>query len=209
MIGRLSGGDLGSSLVRIDLRTGETTPLPGTATLTFALAPDPAGGRLYSLGVSPDGRTSLTRYDGAGLQAETVLDSVDGEYPSASLSIDPAKDYLYTSLGREIVKAWTGGSLERLGESARGTLALCALEGLLASLQRDSSVSLWNTEADRAFGEIYPFADGSWAAVMADGTILGSPDGLKKVEILVQGHLWENGEKPPLTPLEEKPLARQ
>jgi hypothetical protein len=42
---------------------------------------------------------------------------------------------------------------------------------------------------------------------MADGTILGSPDGRRKVRILVRGQLWENGEKPALTPLEEKPVA--
>jgi len=207
VLGRLSEGSLGSSLVRIDLHTGETAPLPGSSTLTFALAPDLAGGRLYSLGVSPDGRTNLTLYDGEELQKAAVLDSADGEYPSASLSTDPAKDYLYSSLGREVVKMWTGVSLESLGDYARGTLALRALDGLLASLQRDSTVSLWDTTADRAFAEIYPFADGSWAAVMADGTILGSPDGRRKVRILVRGQLWENGEKPALTPLEEKPVA--
>jgi hypothetical protein len=199
VLGRLSGGVLGSSLVQIDMRTGETTPIPGSATLTFALAPDPTGGRLYSLGVNPDGRTCLTRHDGAALQTETVVDSAEGEYPSASLAFDPSSDFLYTSLGREVVKAWTGVSLESLGDPTRGTLALRALDGLLASLQRDSSVSLWDTVADRPFGEVYPFADGSWAAVMADGTILGSNDGKKRVGILVRGHLWENG-KPPGAP---------
>jgi len=124
------------------------------------------------------------------------------------LSLDPANNSLYTSLGRDLVKAWTGGSQKRLG-SARSTLTLCALDGLLASLQRDSTVSIWDTTADRAFAEIYSFADGSWAAVMADGTILGFPDGRSKVGILVRGQLWENGEKPPLTLPEEKPVAPQ
>ncbi len=208
-LGRLSGGALGSSLVRIDLDTGETAPLPAAVALTFALAPDAAGSALYALGEGPGGRTSLTRYDGPGLQAETVLDSVNGEYTSASLSLDPVKDSLYTSLGRDIVRVWTGGSFMKLADSARGTLTLCALDGLLASLQRDSTVSIWDTTADRAFAEIYPFADGNWAAVLADGTILGSSDGRSKVEILVRGQLWENGEKPPLTLPEEKPVAPQ
>ena len=207
VLGRVSGGALGSSLVRIDLRTGETVPLPGSATITFALAADPAGDRLYSLGVSSDGHTVLTRYEGAKLQTETVVDSAEGEYPSASLSFDPSNDNLYTSLGREVVKSWTGGSLKTLRDPARGTLALCALDGLIASLQRDSTVSLWDTAADKAFGDIYPFADGSWAAVMADGTILGSPDGQKKVGILVRGRLWENVEKPRSDSPQETPHA--
>jgi hypothetical protein len=189
VLGSLAWGAQGSSLIRVDLRTGETSPLPGSETLTFALAPDPAGGKLYSLGVDPDGRTNLAQYKGAGLQSETIVDSAEGEFPSASLSFDPASHLLYTSLGREEVKAWTGGSLERLGDSARATLALCAFDGLLASLQRDSSVSLWDTAADEPYGEIYPFADGSWAAVMADGTFFGSPEGLKKVEVFVSGKL--------------------
>ena len=86
VLGRLSGGALGSSLVRIDMHTGETAPIPGSAALTFALAADPAAGRLYSLGVSADGHTRLTRNDGPALQTETVVDSADGEYPSASLA---------------------------------------------------------------------------------------------------------------------------
>jgi WD40 repeat protein len=203
-LGRLSGGALGSSLVRIDTRTGETAPLPGSAALTFALAPDPAGSGLYSLGLSADGHTRLTRYDGAELETETIVDSADGEFPSASLSFDPISDALYTSLGREVVRSWNGASMRKLGDPSRGTLSLSALEGLLASLQRDSSVTLWDTAADRSFGQIYPFADGNWAAVMADGTILGSPDGRKKVGIFVRGNLWEAVEQRPAPPSHEK-----
>jgi WD40 repeat protein len=193
VLGRLAGGALGSSLVRIDLRTGETAPLPGSETLTFALASNPADGILYALGMSGDGRTTLSRYDGSELQSQTIVDSAQGEYVSASLTVDPASNYLYTSLGREVVRAWTGRTMERLMEPARGTLALCALGGVLASLERDSSVSLWDTSADRSFGAIYPFSDGSWAAVMADGTVNGSSEGRDKVGIMVRGRLWENG----------------
>ncbi|MGA2479823.1 MAG: hypothetical protein ABSG63_13815, partial [Spirochaetia bacterium] len=181
VLGGLSGGDIGGSLVRIDLRSGETVPLPGSSTITFALAADPAGKALYFLGVSPDDQTTLTRYEGTGLQRATVVDSAEGEFLSTSLSIDPVKDYLYTSLGREEIKAWTGKAMQRLAESARATLALAIMQGLLVSLERDSSVSLWDTAADQAVGQIYPFADGSWAAVMTDGTILGSLDGREKV----------------------------
>ncbi len=207
VLGRLSGGAVGSSLVRIDLRTGETASLPGSEALTFALASDPAGDRLYALGMGSDGHTTLTRYEGTELQSETIVEKASGEYPSASLSFDPADDFLYTSLGREDVKAWTGASMETLADPARGTLALFAMDGLLASLQRDSSVSVWDTAADRSFGEIYPFADGGWAAVMADGAILGSADGRKKVGILVKGSLWESGGLPEAPPSHVKPAA--
>ncbi len=193
VLGRLAGGELGSSLVRIDLRTGETAPLPGFETLTFAILPDTADSMLYTLGISTDGRTTLSRYDGSTLQSQTVVDSAPGEFVSASLTIDPASSYLYTSLGREVVREWTGRKMERLAESARGTLGLYALGGVLASLERDSSISLWDTAADRPVGVISPFHDGSWAAVMADGAIFGSSEGRSKVEIIVGGRLEETG----------------
>ena len=194
VLGRLAGGALGSSLVRIDLQTGETAPLPGSETLTFALAPDPTDGTLYALGMSVDGRTTLSRYDGSELQSQTIVDSARGEYVSASLTIDPTSNYLYTSLGREVVRAWTGRRMEKLAVTARATLALCAIGGVLASLERDSSISLWDTATDTSFGGIYPFSDGSWAAVMADGSILGSREGRQKVGITVRGRLWDDGE---------------
>lgn len=193
VLGRLAGGAVGSSLVRIDLETGETAPLPGSETLTFALAPDPKDGTLYALGMSADGHTTLSRYDGSELESQTIVDSARGEYVSASLTIDPSSNYLYTSLGREVVRAWTGRAMQRLAEPARATLTLCALGGVLASLERDSSISLWDTSADRPFGGIYPFRDGSWAAVMADGAILGSSEGRQKVGIIVNGRLWDDG----------------
>ena len=90
-----------------------------------------------------------------------------GTISARGLTVDPASNYLYTSLGRE-VHEWT----------------------------RDSSVSLWDTSADRSFGGIYPFSDGNWAAVMADGTVHGSTEGRNKVGIMVRGRLWENGRMP-------------
>jgi WD40 repeat protein len=200
VLGRLAGGAVASSLVRIELGTGETAPLPGSETLTFALAPDPKDGTLYTLGMSADGHTTLSRYDGSELQSQTIVDSARGEYVSASLTLDPSSSYLYTSLGREVVRAWTGRTMERLAEPARATLTLCALGGVLASLERDSSISLWDTAADRSFGGIYPFRDGSWAAIMADGAILGSSEGRQKVGIIINGRLWDDGDASPAPP---------
>ena len=193
VLGRLAGGAVGSSLVRIDFRTGETAPLPGSETLTFALAPNRSDGMLYALGISADGRTTLSRYDGSELQSQTIVDSAQGEYVSASLAIDPASNYLYTSLGREVVRAWTGRAMEMLAEPARGTLALSALGGVLASLERDSSISLWDTAVDRPVGVISPFKDGSWTVIMADGAIYGPSQGRAKVGIIVRGRLGETG----------------
>ena len=148
--------------------------------------------------MSADGRTTLSRYDGGNLQSQTIVDSARGEYVSASLTMDPSSDCLYTSLGREVVSALTGRAMSRLAEPARATLALAAMGGVLASLERDSSLSLWDTAADRSLGWIYPFNDGSWAAVMADGAVLGSGEGRQKVGIVVRGRLW--GDAPSPTP---------
>ena len=101
---------------------------------------------------------------------------------SAGLSIDPVK-----SIG-------SGMAMQMLGEPARATLTLAALQGLLASLERDSSrVPLGHGRR----------SDGRADLPLSGGTILDSLNGQKAREI--QKHLPEKwGENPPPVPLRER-----
>jgi WD40 repeat protein len=201
IVGRVRGGSLESSLVRIDLRTGETDPVRSTETFTYALAPDPSDGSLYSLGVDADGRTKLFRHEGADLGTESVVDSAAGEYLAASLSLDPSSGILYSSLGRRQVSQWSGGVLSHLRAPSSGIQALHARDGLVCSLQRDSTVTLWDAAEDKAIATIFPFSDGSWAAIMADGSVQGTPAGMAKVAIFAQGDIDPAAsQEPPVGP---------
>ena len=204
LVGSGQTGPLRASLVRIDLRTGETAPVPGTETFTYALCPDPGDGALYSLAVDGDGVTKLFRHEGTGLERESVVDENEDDL-TASVSRDPATDVLYSSLGRQRVTAWSRGSLRTIGAPSPGITSLQARNGLLASAQRDSTVSLWDTIADRPVATLYPFSDGSWAAIFADGSVGGAPSGLAKVSYFAQGRLAEPAASPPS---QEAPVAR-
>lgn len=201
VVGRARGGSLVSSLVRIDLQTGETAPVPSTETFTYALAADPSDGSLFSLGVDADGRTKLFHHEGADLQTESVVDSAAGEYLAASLSLDPSSGILYSTLGRRQVSAWSGGVLSHLRDPSPGIEALHARGGIVCALQRDSTVSLWDSTADRLIATIFPFSDGSWAAIMADGSVQGVPAGMAKVGIFAQGEVGSaSSQEPPVAP---------
>jgi len=211
VVGRVRGGSLESSLVRIDLRTGETDPVATSEAFTYALAADARDGTLYSLGVDQDGRTKLFRHQGPDLGTETVLDSAAGEYLGASLSRDPTTDVVYSSIGRRQVSAWSHGVLSHLGEPSPGIQVLLVRNGLACALQRDSTVTVWDAGQDRVIATIFPFADGSWAAILADGSVQGAPAGMAKVSIFAQGNIQAAPEPPqaaPLTP-QATPLAPQ
>jgi len=189
VVGRVRGGSLESSIVRIDLRTGETAPVSSTETFTYALSPGEADGTLYSLGVDQDGRTKLFLHQGADLGRESVVDSAAGEYLGASVSRDPSTGVVYSSIGRREVSAWSGGVLSHLRDPSSGIQAMGAQQGLVCSLQRDSTVVIWDASEDHPVATVFPFSDGSWAAILADGSVQGAPAGMAKVSIFAQGRI--------------------
>ena len=196
VVGKGQTGTLESALMLIEMNTGETVPIPGAETFTYALAPDPLDGSLYSLGVGADGQTRVYRHSGHELADETVEDTGDADL-SASLALDPSSGILYSSLGRQRVTAWSDGALRTIGAPSPGIVALRARNGLLAALQLDSTVTLWDLMRDRPVGRLYPFSDGSWAAIMADGSVQGVASGIAKVGFFAQGKLEETPSVPP------------
>jgi len=196
VVGRVRGGSLESSMVRIDLRTGETAPVSSSEAFTYALAVDASDGSLYSLGVDQDGSTKLFRHQGADLGRESVVDSAAGEYLGASLCRDPDSGVVYSSIGRRQVSTWSRGVLSHLRDPSPGIQAMQVRQGLLCALQRDSTVTVWDTVQDRAVATLFPFADGSWAAILADGSVQGAPAGMAKVSIFAQGTIQSTPSAP-------------
>ena len=194
VVGRVRGGSLESSMVRIDLQTGETAPVPSSEAFTYAMAVDGTDGSLYSLGVDQDGSTKLFRHQGSDLGSESVVDSAAGEYLGASLCRDPDTGVVYSSIGRRQVSTWSRGVLSHLRDPSPGIQAMQVRRGLVCSLQRDSTVTVWDAVQDRLVATLFPFADGSWAAILADGSVQGAPAGMAKVSIFAQGTI---GSAPP------------
>jgi WD40 repeat protein len=189
LCGRAEGGALGSSLMRIDTRTGETAPVPCASRLTFSLITDPAHQAAYSLGVGPGGKTDLLQHSGPGLDSERVLDSAEGELLSASASLDREEGVLYAAFDQEMVGVSTGGVPARRALPIRGAVALRAANGILVSLGKDSLVSLWDAAAGRPLGDISLFSDDGWAVTFPDGSYAGSADLRNRVAVFLESRL--------------------
>jgi len=181
-------GDAGpGSLVKINMDTGETDPIPTTNRYTYDLVYDARTGALYSLGVDTDGTTNLLSHTGSDFQSQSVIESTPGERLSASLCFDYGTGILSTSLGREWISQWKQGSLQKLPASSRGTIGLFCGEGLLYSLNRDSSVSLIDVAHGESIAELSVFPDGGWALIMPDGKFAVSAGSLSHISVLQDG----------------------
>ncbi len=185
IVGRGPGGGIAGSLVRIDTRTAETVVLASPNIYTGRLIADPDRGLLYSLGVDEQGRTNLVRHSGADLETDTVIDSTQGDHPSASLSLDPRDGFLYSTLGSGSIEVWDGGAKSAVSNPDFGAISLVSYAGVTASLDRDSLVSLWNAVDRRQLFQIALFPDGGWAAVMPDGSFAGSETGRQHIAVVL------------------------
>jgi hypothetical protein len=189
LCGRAATGVLGSSIVRIDTRTGETATIAGTAHVTFSLIADPGRGTAYSLGVDRDGKTDLLLHAGPGLDSESVLDSAQGELLSASATVDQSDGVLYDAFDQEMVESWSGGVRKQQALPIRGAVALRAADGILASLDKDSLVSIWDARAGRPLGDISLFSDDGWAVTLPDGSYAGSSNVENRVAVFLESRL--------------------
>jgi WD40 repeat protein len=181
------------SLVRVNTRTGETVPLRDRNTFTYGLLLDPSGrgGQgapvLYSVGLDASGATNLAAHDGPGFERETLLDTIAEEDLDASLSLDPDTHVLYAALGRDRVVARDGGTLRALPVRNWAPRLLVARDGMLFSLNRDSTVSVLDSATGERRAEISLFANGEWCVLFSNGRYAASPGGDVNVKVFVAG----------------------
>lgn len=176
--GRNNSGILSSSLVKIDDTTGETVALESTERLIFRTTYNTLSKTLYTLGYQNHRgklRTILKGRSGSNMDREEILLTFPGEDPDASFITSGNDTTLFTSLGYGGVSmlTWNGfTSLQRVEHIPR---QLELHNGLLYSLNRDSSVSLWSTDSGDAICTVYIFDDDNWAVVFTSGESYSSP----------------------------------
>jgi hypothetical protein len=186
IVGHGPSAGIDGSLVRIDTLTGETVPLAGPNICTGKVIADPPRGLLYSLGVDGQDRTNLVRHSGAGLETDMVIDSRDGDGLASWLSLDSADGFLYSTLGSSQIDVWDGGAITPLSNPDCAAIAVSAADGLIASLDADSLVSLWDAAHTRQLVQIAVFPDDGWAALMPDGSFAGSETGRSHVAVVLK-----------------------
>ena len=173
-----------SPLTRINLRTGETVPLEANDLLTFSLRYDPITRSLYTLGLqNREGRimTVLKQLQGDNFQRSQPLLSFPGEDHSATFVLDSL--HVFTSLGHSgiQVSGWEGFSALDSVEHIPRKISID--ETLLASLNSNSSVSIWNKRSGGWLGDIYLFDDGEWIFVSNDEKVSASPRGMQFLKV--------------------------
>jgi hypothetical protein len=173
------------SLLRIDIRTGETVAIPGRSVFTYDLLFDPRTGSLFSVGVDASCATHLLRNDGRGFERETSLDSVPGEDLDVSLALDASTGILYSSLGERDVGVWDGRQLSRLKPNQSIVRKLLASDGILYSLNRDSTVSIRDGTTGESIAELSLFTEGEWSLLVSGGWYAASPGGDVRVRVFV------------------------
>jgi hypothetical protein len=181
------GGGAGGTLLRINMRTGETVAVPGGSRSTYDLAWDADRGILYSLGIDADGDTVLMSHAGPGFERERVLSRYEGEDLSASLGLDTATGTVYASLGFSGLVAVDGSAASTIPSEWRVPRRLAAAPGVLASLNRDVTVSCWDPSARSMLGDLYLLASGDWCLAGTTGRWSATDGAASLVRVTVDG----------------------
>jgi hypothetical protein len=150
-------------LIRVDLRTGETVPLPDSALLSTSLAADPRQGRLYSLALEESGganATSVRVHDGQGFERIETIMRFAGEDPGASVIVEGGR--VLSTIGFDGVQEWEDGRVSRLEATSHVPRQLAATRRLVFAVNNDRTASIWELRSGKLIADVYMFADASW-----------------------------------------------
>ena len=182
-------GTGGGTLLRINMRTGETVSVPGGSRSTYDLAWDRERKILYSLGVEADGVTVLKSHDSPGFENGHVLAGYAGEDLGASIVLDAGTGTVYASLGYSGIISWDGSAAGAIPPEGRVPRRLATAGGLLASVNRDATMSLWDPAVRKPLADLYLLASGDWCLVAAGGRWSGTDGAAPLVRVTVDGSL--------------------
>ena len=186
---RTAASPADGSLIRVNIRTGETVAVRDQNSYTYSLTLDPGGDRpaLYTIGVDLAGTTSLLRHDGPGFDHVTVLDSVAEEDLNGSVALDPSTHRLYAALGVDRIVAGDGTGVKPLLLEETAPRRLAARDGLVYALNKSGTVSVADGKTGARLAEIYLFADGEWCVLFRDGRYAASPGGDVHARVFADG----------------------
>jgi hypothetical protein len=183
LVGGRSAPEGDGSLISIDMDTGETVIVAGRNPFAYDLLYDPARKLLYSLQVDASGNTVLLANSGKDLEQQFSVMEYPGEDLNASIVQDPSDGRLYSSLGFDRIMRWDGTDLAPIPASDQVPRRLAVRGGLLYSLNRNSTVSIWDTSAGRFVGDMYFFPSGEWCVLFPDGGFASSEGAARMVHV--------------------------
>ncbi|MDC7225634.1 MAG: hypothetical protein PQJ61_02590 [Spirochaetales bacterium] len=184
--GRNSSSTMQTPLMHINTRTGETVPIEDNNLLVFDLEYDELTRSLYTLGFEERNgimRTVLKQHTGRSHdRAETVL-AFPGENIESSFTSDINSSKIFTSLGYGGIKMMYWGGFTSLEKTFSIPRTLKLRGNLLASLNKDSSFTIFNPSNGAKVMDLFIFSDLSWAALLEGDVFYASPGAEKYVNI--------------------------
>jgi len=196
VLGKNDANIFGSSLIRVSPTTGETVKINSQDFLTFDLAFDPVHNVLYSLGLqhrNGNEVTVLTQYTGTDFTQATTIATYSGEDLQATLTYDQHSQKVFTTIGFDRVQVWDGQKLTQLANSGRIPRKVVTWNGRVYGVNRDGSVSVWDSDSGRHLFNFYVLADGSWVILSPNGYFLPSSVGNPTQYLRIVRPLSSNG----------------
>jgi hypothetical protein len=169
--GKTSITSFAAPLLQINRRTGETVPIEDPSLFIYDLLYSAETSAVYSLAVERRGDrlyTLLKTHTGYDFERARTLYEFRGEDLGASIVADPS-GRVYSSLGFDTVRVWSGDRGLAF-EASRGVPRRLYVHGAkLYSLNRDSSISVWDLGKRSWLMDITLLKDASWVALTPDG----------------------------------------
>ena len=171
----------GGPLLQINRRTGETVPVQDPSLFVYDLfySGSQRGGELYSLAVQQNSnqvRTVVKVHSGFNFERGRILKVFESEDSGATLAGDDSGN-VFTTLGYDSVTVFRNGQAGLLEASGQIPRKLYVHSGKLFSLNRDSSISVWDIGSRDSILNIHVFQDGTWIAQLPDGVLRFSREG--------------------------------
>ena len=182
--GRNQTGLIKSPLLNINTATEEVVPVRDSNILTFKVDYDPVTRILYSLGFEKkdsDLKTVLKAHRGKSLEITETLLTYPGEDSKASVIVDKNRSRVFTTLGFGGIHMLSWNGFTSLESSDHIPRKLFLHNNILASLNSDATISLWDTSSGKLLMDFYIIKDGGWAAVGENGKVFASPSAKKYI----------------------------
>ena len=162
-------------LLQINRRTGETVPVQDPSLFVYDLfySGSQRGGELYTLAVQQNSnqvQTVVKVHSGFAFERSRILKVFKGEDLGATLVGDGSGN-VFTTLGYESVTAFRGTQAGQLQASGQIPRSLYVHNEKLFSLNRDSSISVWDIRSRELRLNVHFFQDGTWVAQLPSGAL--------------------------------------
>jgi len=175
--GKSKASGFDSSLMEINVITGETVLIEDSNLFTYDVVYDARSKQIYSLGIQniEDHLKSVFKvHTGTHFEYARIISTFNEEDATASLAIDPASYRVFTSLGFDLIRQYKGYGITFFEKTPRIPRELDFHGKLLYAINRDRSISVWDGEAGKKVTDFYILAGGEWIALFGGETFTGT-----------------------------------